>query len=249
MQPTPAKRLIITVSEADSRHGVRLYGSLLTLFKHKGLAGATVTRALAGFTGRGPVKTLDIVDVSGPLPLRIEVVDRPELIDRVLPDVYDMVDCGLVEVQDTQIVKWWAGVDAVPPSSKREDLMRLIGKGKELQIHIGEKDTWEGERLFEAIVKRARQIGIAGVSVYRGMLGYGAHKHVHKHKPLFHDDPILISIIDSSEHVDQLLSAIDGMVTAGCLITLSDVTVIKYAPRGEEQSGVSLEAPSEAREP
>jgi PII-like signaling protein len=99
-----------------------------------------------------------------------------------------------------------------------------------LRIHIGADDRWEGEPLYEAIVKRARQLDLAGATVYRGVLGYGAQKRLHKHKAfaLSQDDPVLVSVIDSEEKIDKLLAAIDGMVTGGCLIAISDVTVVKY---------------------
>ena len=97
LHPGPAKKLIITVNEADRWHGQSVYNALLVLFRHRRLAGATVSRALAGFTGRGSIQTIDKMDGAMPLPVRIEVVDTPEAIDRVLADVYDIVEKGLVE--------------------------------------------------------------------------------------------------------------------------------------------------------
>jgi PII-like signaling protein len=115
--------------------------------------------------------------------------------------------------------------------------MRLIGKAKMLRIHIGENDKWEGAPLYEAIVKRARQLDIAGSTVYRGILGYGAQGRVHKHKTLAlsHDDPILVSVIDEEEKIDRLLAALDTMVSGGCLISISDVTVVKYVEHAEAE--------------
>lgn len=226
----PAKRLIVTVNEASRWHGRSLYNALLELFQHKGLAGATVSRGIAGFTGRGAIHTINIVDLSTELPVRIEVVDTPESIERVLPDVYDMVDKGLVEVQDTSVVKFATGEQPPVPAAKKGELMRLIGKSKMLRVYIGEDDKWEGEPLYEAIVKRAAQLDIAGATVYRGILGYGAHKRVHRHKTLAlsSDDPIMITIVDEEEKVNTMLTALETMVTGGCMIALSDVTVVKY---------------------
>ena len=77
---------------------------------------------------------------------------------------------------------------------------------------------------------RARQLGIAGTTVYKGILGYGAHKRIHKHHALAlsSDDPIMITIIDAEEKINALLAALDSVVTEGCLIAISDVTVVKY---------------------
>ncbi len=233
----PAKRLIITINEASRWHGRSLYNALLELFQHKGLAGATVSRGIAGFTGRGAIHSINIVDLSTDLPVRIEIVDTPDAIDRVLPDVYDMVDKGLVEVQDTTVVKFATGETAPQPSAKKGELMRLIGKAKMLRVHIGENDRWEGESLYEAIVKRAAQLDIVGATVYRGILGYGAHKRIHRHKTvaLSSDDPIMISMVDEEEKINQMIAALDTMVSGGCLIAISDVTVVKYVEHGSER--------------
>jgi uncharacterized protein len=229
LKPGPARKLIVTVNESDRWHGRSVYNALLELFQHKRLAGATVTRGIAGWSGHGAIQTVNVLDLSASLPVRIEVVDTPEAIDRVLPDVYDIVERGLVEIQESQVVKF-APVAAEAAGPEREERMRLVGKAKVLQIHIGADDRWEGEPLFEAIVKRARQLDLAGATVFRGVLGYGAQKRLHKHKTfaLSHDDPILVSVIDTEEKIDKLLAAIDGMVTGGCLIAISDATVVKY---------------------
>jgi uncharacterized protein len=230
LKPGPARKLIVTVHEADRWHGRSVYNALLELFQSKRLSGATVSRGIAGFTGEGAIRTVNVLDLSSSLPVRIEVVDTREAIDRVLPDVYAIVERGLVEIQETEVVKFSAGAEAAPAPARREELMRLVGRAKLLRIHIGADDRWEGEPLFEAIVKRARQLDLAGATVYRGVLGYGAQKRLHKHKTfaLSQDDPILVSVIDSEEKIDKLLAAIDGMVTGGCLIAISDVTVVKY---------------------
>jgi hypothetical protein len=244
LQPGPARKLIVTVNESDRRGGKSVYNALLELFRHRGLAGATVSRAIAGFTGRGAIRTLNVLDLSADLPVRIEVVDTAEAIDRVLPDVYDIVERGLVEVQDTQVVKFGAGPETAPEPA-REERMRLVGKAKMLTIHIGADDRWEGEPLHEAIVKRARQLDIAGATVLRGELGYGAQRRVHRHKPfaLSQDDPIVISVIDTEEKVDRLLAAVDGLIEGGCLIAISDATVVKYVGHAEPT------APAEPQKP
>jgi PII-like signaling protein len=230
LKPGPARKLIVTVNEADRWHGRSVYNALLQLFQRKGLAGATVSRAIAGFTGRGAIQTVNLVDLSAAMPVRIEVVDAAEAIDRVLPDVYDIVERGLVEIQETEVIKLATGKSDRSPEKGQDALMRLIGKAKMLNIHIGADDKWEGEPLHEAIVKRARQLDIAGATVYRGVLGYGAHRRLHKHKAfaLSQDEPIMVAVIDTQEHVDKLLAAIDSMISVGCMIAVSDVTVVRY---------------------
>ena len=237
----PAKKLVVTVFEDDRWHGQPVYQALLALLRRRGFPQATVTRGLSGYRGSGAVHTANIVDLSAALPVHVEAVGPPELVERVLPDVYDVVERGLVEVVDTHVVRFETGEQEAAPRPAKEELMRLIGKAKMLRIHIGEHDRWEGEPLYEAIVKRARQLDVAGATVYRGMLGYGAQGRVHKHKTLAlsHDDPILISVIDEEPKINELLAALETMVTGGCLISISDVTVVKYVEHaeGEHRTG------------
>lgn len=238
LKPGPAKKLIVTVNESARWHGRSVYNALLELFQHRGLAGATVSRGIAGFTGRGTIQTINVLDLSSALPVRIEIVDTPEAIERVLPDVYDIVDRGLVEVQDTTVVKFGTG-ETEPPAPKARDLMRLIGKAKMLTVYIGEDDKWEGEPLYEAVVKRAAQLDIAGATVHRGLMGYGAHKRVHRHKTFAFsgDDPIVITLVDEQSKVDKMLAALETMISGGCLIALSDVTVVKYVEHAGKDDG------------
>ena len=107
--------------------------------------------------------------------------------------------------------------------------VKLEGKAKLLRIYIGEDDRWEGQPLHEAIVKKLRMMDIAGATVYRGMIGYGAQNRVHRpgFLGLSKDLPIMISVIDIEERIRAILPALDEMVDEG-LIALSDVEIIKY---------------------
>jgi PII-like signaling protein len=227
-----AKKLVITVPETARWHGRSTVLALLDLFHHRGLPDATATRSVAGYTGKGAIAQADIVDISASLPIRIEVTDSAATIERVLPDVYDIVERGLVEVQEVQAARL-TGEETAPTAAPK---IRLVGPAKMLQVHFGQDDTWEGEPLYETIVKRARELDIAGATVYRGVLGYGAHKRLHKHRPLAlsKDDPVLVTVVDEKEKVDRLVAALDQVVTGGCLIVLSDVTVVRYEEHGPE---------------
>jgi uncharacterized protein len=111
LKPGPAKRLIITVNESDRWHGHAVFNALLELFRREGLSSATVSRGIAGFTGHGSIHSISLVDLSSDLPVRIEVVDSADAIERVLPQACEMVRKGLVEVQDTMVVTFTAGND------------------------------------------------------------------------------------------------------------------------------------------
>lgn len=98
---------------------------------------------------------------------------------------------------------------------------------KLLVIFIDETDRWDGIPLYEALVRRLRQLDIAGATVHVGVMGYGSHLRVH-HKGLFgvsDDRPVTISVVDSEEKLRQALPEIRPMVNEGLLI-LVDAEVI-----------------------
>ena len=109
--------------------------------------------------------------------------------------------------------------------------MKLEGEGQLLRIFIGEADRWHGRSLYEAIVLRAREAGLAGATVLRGLMGFGAKSHLHMAKVLrlSEDLPIVIEIVDRAERIDAFLPVLDEMVADG-LVTLERAQVITYRP-------------------
>lgn len=115
--------------------------------------------------------------------------------------------------------------------------MKLEGEGKLLRIFIGESDTWHGKPLYQAIVQRLREEGIAGATVIRAIEGYGAKSHLHTARilRLSEDLPLVIEVVDRTENIERILPALDEMVADG-LVTLERVEVIAYrASRGESR--------------
>ena len=107
--------------------------------------------------------------------------------------------------------------------------MKIPEEGYLLRIFIGESDHWHGKPLYEAIVLKARELHLAGATVLRGPMGFGAHSRLHTTKVLrlSEDLPMVVEIVDSKEKIDELLPHIDAMVGEG-LVTLEKVQVIKY---------------------
>jgi PII-like signaling protein len=107
--------------------------------------------------------------------------------------------------------------------------MKIPTDGQLLRIFISESDKWHGKPLYEAIILRARELGVAGATMLRGMMGYGAASRIHTAKilRLSEDLPIVVEIVDSKDKIESLLPMIDEMVQEG-LVTLEDVKVIKY---------------------
>jgi PII-like signaling protein len=107
--------------------------------------------------------------------------------------------------------------------------MKIEGEGQLLRIFVGESDRWHGQPLYEAIVRTARELGLAGATVLRGLEGFGAHSRIHTAKllRLSEDLPIVIEIVDRPERIEAILPALDRMVGEG-LITLERVRIIAY---------------------
>ena len=101
--------------------------------------------------------------------------------------------------------------------------------GQLLRVFVGEADTWEGQALYRAVVLKARELGLAGATVLRGPMGFGANSRMHTTGllELSTDLPIVIEIVDTSDKIQALLPFLDQAVAEG-LITLEDVRVLKY---------------------
>lgn len=107
--------------------------------------------------------------------------------------------------------------------------MKLPEDSVLLRIFIGESDKYNSKPLYEQIVLKARGLNLAGATVLRGIMGFGADSRMHSAKflDLSIDLPIIIEIVDTKENIEKLLPFIDETVTEG-LVTLEDIKVIKY---------------------
>jgi PII-like signaling protein len=116
--------------------------------------------------------------------------------------------------------------------------MKIEGEGLLVRVYVGESDRWHGRPLYEAIVNRARQAGLAGATVLRGMTGFGANSRIHTTKilRLSEDLPIVIEIADSADRIEQFLPQLDQMVTEG-MITVEKVRVVAYRHAAQVKGG------------
>jgi len=223
----PAKKVVIYVAEDQQYHGTAAYAAILDFLFYRGVSGATVTRGIAGLGADHHLQTTRLVDLATRLPVKVDFIETPEKVEELLPKLQAMVGTGLIEMHDTTIVK--------PAVTKKEQAaekppLKRESKAKLMRIYIGENDKWNGKPLYEGIVGGLRAHDIAGVTVYRGILGYGANRRIHKDAALSlsHDRPILLSIIDSEDKLRAFMPILDEMVQQG-LVVLSDVDVIKYS--------------------
>jgi PII-like signaling protein len=107
----------------------------------------------------------------------------------------------------------------------------LKGERVLMRIHIGERDKFEGEPLYWAIVELLRKRHYAGATVTRGIMSFGASSHIHSARfvDLSLDLPIVVECVETEERINEILPILDSMVSGG-LITLEKVNVIAYRP-------------------
>src|SRR6186713_1666509 len=109
--------------------------------------------------------------------------------------------------------------------------MKIPAEGMLLRVFIGESDRHNGRPLYEVIVGEARKRGLAGATVIKGFMGFGAHSRIHTAKllELSQDLPIVIEIVDAPEKIEAFMPDLETMVGDG-LITLERAEVLLYRP-------------------
>ncbi len=233
-----ALKVSITVSDGAKYHGASAYASILDFLFYRGVSGATVLKGIAGFGADHHLHSTSVVEVSDKLPIRIEFVETREKVTELMGKLEEMAGTGLIEVQETTVAK-------APQLSKQKrpipEHLKIEGKARLMRIYVGESDRWQDKPLHEALVHAMRANDIAGVTVYRGIEGFGAHRRAHKEKPthLSRDASIMLSVVDTDDKLQKFLPVVDQMVQEG-LVVMSDVDIVKYSWRTAE-----LEPPSE----
>lgn len=232
LKPGAGKKVSIFVGEDEQYQDTPLYAAILDFLFYRGVAGATVYRGIAGFGADHQMHTTRILRLAENLPIKIEFVDTSEKVEQILPRLEEMVRTGLIEVQDTAILK--PGVPAVLPSEH----LKRAGRAKMLRVYVSETDKWRDKPLYLALIESFRANDIAGATVYRGMMGYGVNRIIHRENPLglSHDRPITVSVVETEEKLRAMMPVLDDMIAEG-LITISDVEIIKYTHRPSAASG------------
>ena len=233
LSPGKAVKVSIYLSEGSTHHGAATYSTILDFLYFRGVSGATVLKGVAGFGADHRIHSASMVEISDHLPLKIEFIETREKVDELMTKLEDMAGSGMIEVQETTIAK--PAHASKPKRAHVKEHIKIEGKAKLMRIYIGESDRWQDQPLHEALVRAMRAHDLAGATVYGGILGYGAHRRVHKEKPLnlSHDRSIMISVVDTEAKLQGFLSIVDEMVQEG-LVVLSEVDIIKYAHRAVE---------------
>ncbi len=221
--------------------------ALVQRARSEGLAGATVLRGFFGLDVTGQLLETGRWSLVEHVPVVVEFVDGPQAIGRFLSVVGEVVEEGLATLERAHVLLYRQSQQgaaearrhlAVPgpitplstlPSPEEFPVMTLSENGQLLRVFIGESDLWEGQPLYRAVVLKARELGLAGATVLRGPMGFGASSRVHTTRllELSTDLPIVIEIVDTADKVQSLLPFLDAAVAEG-LITIEDVRVLRY---------------------
>jgi uncharacterized protein len=217
--------------------------------RHQKLAGAIVLRGICGLDCAGNLLESSSWSIVDHVPMIVELIDRPQVIGAFLPRLGQFIVEGLATLEPTHVLLYrrTSSLEEIPrtnlpqklPESRAEagalpraeefPIMNSSEPGRLLRIFIGESDEREGIPLYRAIVLKARELGLAGATVLRGPMGFGANSKLHTSKilELSTDLPIIVEMVDSREKIESLLPYLDEAVAEG-LITLEDVQVFRY---------------------
>jgi PII-like signaling protein len=242
LQPGKAVKVTIYLGEGATHHGVPVYSSILDFLFYRGVAGATVMKGIAGFGADHHMHSAHLVEISDHLPIKIEFIETRDKVEALLGKLEELAGSGLIEMQETTVAKPAQVSKSAKPLPPEH--LKIQGKAQMMRIYLSEQDRWSGKPLYGALVEAMRANDIAGVTVYRGILGYGAHRHNRKDNPLLspHHGSVMLSAIDTAEKLRAFLPIVDKMVAEG-LVVFSDVDVIKYAYRALDADQEAASAP------
>ena len=213
------------------------------------LAGGVLLRGICGLDVRGKLLDSSNWSLVEHVPVVVEFIDHADRIGAFLPVLDKFVSEGLATLERAHVLLYRrrSAIEDVPqvampqnppapipplstlPSAEEFPIMQLSENGQLLRVFIGESDVHDGMPLYRAIVLKARELGMAGATVLRGPMGFGANSHLHTSKilELSTDLPIIIELVDSPEKMQTLLPYLDEVVLEG-LITIEEVRVLRY---------------------
>jgi PII-like signaling protein len=213
------------------------------------LAGAVLLRGICGLDVTGKLLDSSNWSLVEHVPVIVEFIDRADRIGAFLPVLDKFITEGLATLERAHILLYRResaledvaklAMPAAPPApvvplstlpaAEEFPIMQLSEKGQLLRVFIGESDVRDEMPLYRAIVLKARELGMAGATVLRGPMGFGANSRLHTSKilELSTDLPIIIEMVDSPEKIQTLLPYLDEVVQEG-LITIEDVRVLRY---------------------
>ena len=233
------------------KYGLRSAADALIEHARSGdVSGATVLRGILGLDSTGRILESGVFSLVQHEPLVVEVVDAPQVIGQFLSVVDHIIPKGLATLERAHVLVFRHGEQAalkaavhlqVPPnvadlftlpSSQEFPMMKLSGEGqlvRRLYRRVGCLERPIAVSSLPSHCLEAKELGLAGATVLRGSMGFGAASRVHASKLLdiSTDLPIIVEIVDTAEQIQRLLPFLDECVQEG-LITIESVKILKY---------------------
>ena len=233
------EQLTIYVTEGDRAQGKLLYRALMEAARRSSIAGMTVTRTAVGYGQRHRYISVDwIPELAMQMIVVLKAIDRPDAIARYIPHIQSLVKDGLAFTEQVTVVHHTPVADDRPDSllhlaAPLSDLEDTMTDYERLTIYVGESEQWRGKPVHLALVEEARRQGLIGATVVRGMTGYGKHNQERIKFlgiiELSSDLPMVVSLIDRTEKIEQFLPLVQEMV-AGGIVVRDPVRVVHHAP-------------------
>ncbi len=233
------EQLTIYVTEGDRVQGKLLYRALMDAAGQSSIAGMTVARAAVGYSQHRRYISVDwMPELAMQMIVVLIVIDRPEAIARYIPHIQNLVQDGLAFTERVTVVHHAPATDD-PSDSPLHcadllfDVEDTMTDYERLTIYVGEADQWRGKPVHLALVEEARRQGLIGATVLRGMTGYGKHNQERIKFlgiiELSSDLPMVVSLIDRTEKIEQFLPLVREMVVGG-IVVRDPVRVVHHAP-------------------
>lgn len=232
------------LQSADRSPHTPTYERLVKAARTQGLAGATVLRGILGAGAQRLIKRSAWTIVEH-VPVIVEIVDASDRILRFLDGpVAQIMQSGMITLERANVMLYRHRKHDEPnnlrlggllkplstlPRVEERGHMKVNEHGVLLRVFLGEADQFENKRLYEAIVLKARELGLAGATVLRGTEGFGANSVVHRASLLdmSTDLPVVVEIVDTEEQIKRLLPSLEEMVREG-MITMEYVVILLY---------------------
>jgi len=231
LEPGKAVKVTIYLSEGTTHHGVPVYSRVLDFLFYRGVAGATVLKGIAGFGADHRMHSASLLEVSDHLPLKIEFIESPEKVQSLLGKLEEMCSSGLIELQETSVLLPVRESRAATPQPEH---LRIQGAARMMRIYVCDDDRWHDKPLHHALVEALRANDIAGVTVYRSIASFSAHRPATRDKSA----TVMLCAIDTRDKLESVLPLVEQMAPTS-LVVFSDVDVIKYACAAQPETAVA----------
>ncbi len=238
--------LRLYMESADRVPHTPTYERVVKAARSERMAGATVLKGILGFGSHGLIRqTASFWSIVEHVPVIVEIVDSPRRIgDFVNRTLGRLMVHGMATLERANVMMYRHGnAEGRPvlklgephaplsniPQLRVSEHMQIKEDGILLRAFIGESDKHDNKRLYEAIVQKARELGLSGATVLRGVYGFGANSVVHKASLLemSTDLPVLVELVDTKDKIALLLPHLESMVKEG-MITMEHVAIVLY---------------------